>query len=91
MICEKCGARIIPLVTPDGRKINCDADRVFLRANSKGKLLFLTLRGDVLQGDLCPQEAATGYAYVSHFSICKARQRMKFIVESGKQVRMSGA
>ena len=88
MICEKCGARIIPIVTPDGKKIYCDADPVYFKINSKGKLLFLTLKGDVLQGDLCAEESATGYAYVSHFSICKARQRMKFIVESGKQVSM---
>ena len=91
MICEKCGARIIPLMTQDGKKIYCDADPVYFKVNSKGKLLFLTLRGAISQGDFCAEEAATGYAYVSHFSICKARQRMKFIVESGKHVRMSGA
>ena len=88
MICEKCGQKTVPITTQCGKTICCDADRVYFRVSSKGKLLFLTLKGDVLQGDLCAEGAATGYAYVSHFAICKARQRMKFIMEAGKQVSM---
>ena len=89
MICDKCGQRVVPIKTKSGEKINCEADPVYFRVNSKGKQLFFTLRGDVMQGDICAEVMATGYAYMSHFSICKARQRLKTIIESGEQMRMN--
>jgi len=88
MICEHCNQKIITITTDDGRKIRCEVAPVYFRVSGKGKHMFYTLRGDAFRGDICAAEKATGYAYLSHFGICKARQQLKAIVDSGEQMRM---
>ena len=89
MICEHCNQKIITITTDDGRKIRCEVAPVYFRVSGKGQQMFFTLRGEAFQGDICTAEKATGYAYLSHFSICKARQRLKKKVENGEQMRMN--
>jgi len=89
MLCEYCNQKIIPIIIKGGAKMRCEVAPVYFRVSEKGKHMFYTLRGDAFRGDICTAEKATGYAYLSHFGICKARQRLKSIVDGGEQVRMN--
>jgi len=87
--CDKCGAKIIPIMTPDGRKISCDATPVHYKVDGNGKYLFLSIRGDALRGNLAVEGMDAKRGYMSHFATCEDRRKLKKGAEKGVQMRLS--
>ena len=90
MTCDKCGAKVTAIMTPDGRKITCDATPVHYKVDGNGRHLFLSIRGDALRGNLAIEGMDAKRGYMSHFSTCEDRRRHKSGAEKGAQVRMRG-
>lgn len=68
--CKKCGAAIIWIDTPRGKKMPADRQAVAYKANPKGKERVVNLRGEVIACDLTFPGAADGMARVPHWATC---------------------
>lgn len=69
--CKSCGAPIIFIGTPKGRRIPCDAEPVKYWQKDGGSAKVVTPNGEVVSAELegDPQEA-TGIGHISHFASC---------------------
>ena len=90
MTCDKCGGKVTVIMTPDGRKITCDAAPVHYKADGNGRHLFYSLCGDAVQGILTVAGMDAKQGYAGHLATCNARQMIKKGADKGVQVRMSG-
>lgn len=67
--CKSCGADIIWIVTPNGKKMPCDNQRIYYKQNvHTGGMTLVLPNGKLDRGDLDLESDKFGY--ISHFATC---------------------
>ena len=67
--CKSCGADIIWIVTPNGKKMPCDSQKIYYRQNfHTGALTLVLPNGKIDRGDI--DFESEKYGYTSHFATC---------------------
>lgn len=67
--CKSCGADIIWIVTPNGKKMPCNNQRIHYKQNfHKGSMVLVLPNGKIDRGDLDIESDKFGY--ISHFATC---------------------
>lgn len=69
-ICKKCGAPIVWLTTPRGKKMPADAVLREYKENPEGKNSVLNDLGEVIKCDLQFEGTPTGLARIPHWATC---------------------
>jgi hypothetical protein len=69
MKCKSCGADIIWIVLPDGKKMPCDSQKIFYKQTfPKGTLTLVLPDGRIDRGEVDLE--SDKYGYISHFATC---------------------
>lgn len=67
--CKSCGADIVWVLTPNNKKIPCDNQKIYYKANiHRGRLTLVLPNGKIARGDLDLESDKFGY--ISHFATC---------------------
>ena len=68
--CSSCGAPVVWVKTPLGKKMPLDEKPIPYKQNPEGKDFLVTDRGETVRCDLVFEGPPTGTARRSHFATC---------------------
>lgn len=68
--CRSCGAKIIWIITPAGKKMPCDPEPVYFKPAQDGELRLVTANGTIARGTKAEKAEDALCGYVSHFATC---------------------
>lgn len=92
--CRSCGAAIVFVRTPSGKKMPCDVGCVYYAADAAGRETFVLDNGAVCKGRAVARpEEATGRAFRPHWTNCPGadkhrRQRERVSAEDAGQMSL---
>lgn len=74
--CKSCGAEIIWIETPGGKKMPCDPEQVVYKMRKGARAKIVTQNGEVHSADLGVELGqGDGIGYISHWSTCPFAER----------------
>ena len=77
-ICKGCGASIVWIRTPNGKKMPCDQLMVRAMLRKGGRKKFILPNGEVVSGDYArANEYGAIMAYETHWASCKAAKQFR--------------
>ena len=76
--CKSCGADIIWIMTPNGKRMPCNAQKIFYKKTfPRGTLTLVLPDGKLDRGEL--DLSSEKYGYISHFATCPSANILRKI------------